>query len=99
MDSCTHHCTSCSSPGEDSWHGDSIRSTGPSRGGLLGAAAAAGLTASDAFERWYLRERQGQVAGVGGAAGIVGGAGGEGGGLLVAQDRQYPCSDCCRCHA
>ena len=111
VDSCTHHCTSCSSPGEDSWHGDTIRSTGATR------STAHGLTASDTFEAWLQRERRIQQ-GQGGAVGAVvpgAAAGGVAGGatpgavsgakwtddeaVFAIQDRLYPCSECCRCHA
>ena len=43
IDACTHHCTSCSAPGEDSWHGKHIKSTQEQ------------ITPAEAFKRWYSR--------------------------------------------
>ena len=45
IESCTHHCTSCSSGGEDSWNGPRIKSTrSPDQVAYTEAAA---------FQRWY----------------------------------------------
>lgn len=45
IESCTHHCTSCSSTGEDSWNGPRIKSTrSPDQ---------AAHTEASAFQRWY----------------------------------------------
>lgn len=41
IDSCTHHCTSCSAAGEDSWHGKNIKSTKE------------GFTEATSFYHWY----------------------------------------------
>lgn len=41
IDSCTHHCTSCSAAGEDSWHGKNIKSTKE------------GFTEATSFFNWY----------------------------------------------
>lgn len=41
VDSCTHHCTSCSAPGEDSWSGINIKSTHQK------------INEATAFSRWY----------------------------------------------
>jgi len=41
IDSCTHHCTSCSAAGEDSWHGLNIKSTKE------------GFTEATSFYHWY----------------------------------------------
>ena len=43
IDGCTHHCTSCSAPGEDSWNGKHIKSTQEQ------------ITPAEAFRRWYSR--------------------------------------------
>ena len=119
VDSCTHHCTSCSSPGEDSWNGESIRSTSP---GVRSSAN--GMTASDLFQKWLARERRlqslglglglgvGLGAGAGAGAGVGPGESSSGlarqskgaaaeaeGGVFAMQDRPYPCSACCLCHA
>ena len=101
VDSCTHHCTSCSSPGEDTWHGDTVRSTGATR------STAHGLTASDTFARWLAREEavhrqaQAQVQGQAPPAGhsAASGASGEEAAVFAMQDHLYPCSECCLCHA
>lgn len=88
IDSCTHHCTSCSSPGEDSWNGDAIRSTGASR------SLKDGWTASDTFDHWLAKERRTQFSSEGSAV-----ADADKGVVFAMQDRQYPCTDCCKCHA
>jgi hypothetical protein len=43
VDACTHHCTSCSASGEDSWNGENVKSTTEK------------LTPSEAFAKWYDR--------------------------------------------
>ena len=50
IDGCTHHCTSCSAPGEDSWNGKHIKSTQEQ------------ITPAEAFRRWY--SRGGGIAGI-----------------------------------
>lgn len=84
LDACTHHCTSCSKAGEDSWNGDNIRST------------EGGDNVATAFNKWYsdsilvntssrsVRATKGK-----GAHRVH----------LYVQDKAYPCNDCCICHA
>jgi len=51
VDGCTHHCTSCSAPGEDSWNGQHVKST------------AEQITPAEAFRRWYGRSLGGSSGG------------------------------------
>mmetsp|Transcript_28054 Transcript_28054/g.39956 ORF Transcript_28054/g.39956 Transcript_28054/m.39956 type:complete len:496 (+) Transcript_28054:21-1508(+) len=46
VDSCGHHCTSCSDKGENVWHGDHIQST-------LDYHQNKKYTAAEAFSSWY----------------------------------------------
>ena len=53
VDACTHHCTSCSVVGEDSWHGKNVKSTGEIQ-----------LTPSEAFTKWYERNKNENILNV-----------------------------------
>jgi hypothetical protein len=61
VDGCTHHCTSCSAPGEDSWNGQHVKSTVEQ------------ISPAEAFRRWYARGGVGATGAV--AAGIGSGTG------------------------
>ena len=55
IESCTHHCTSCSSTGEDSWNGPRIKSTrGPDTVSAIEAGVGSGVfTEANAFSQWF----------------------------------------------
>lgn len=113
IESCTHHCTSCSSSGEDSWNGPRIKSTrSPDQGAYTEAVA---------FQRWYTdlqsdpsfrKYLYGSDSGIGSAQGAsvsltakVQSLNSRGQIDLSSyrhaymQDGKYPCHNCCYCSA
>ena len=118
VDSCTHHCTSCSDATENSWSGNNIRSTIPSSGSGGGKK----YNVAEAFSAWYKRSlassSSGSVSGSKGLRSTASGSSGkktststttkttttntastalQAGVNWFAQERSYPCADCCRC--
>jgi hypothetical protein len=90
VDSCSHHCTSCSDPVENTWSGNAVRSTIGVTSVSQSVVAKADWNEAEAFQVWYensmLPSRAGKAA-----AAIQPGVN------WFFQDRPYPCSDCCKC--
>ena len=53
IDSCTHHCTSCSSIGEDSWNGPRIVADTFSSSSSSSTTTTELMTAARAFQLWH----------------------------------------------
>jgi hypothetical protein len=87
VDSCSHHCTSCSDPSENTWSGSAVRST--INVTPVSASAKADWNEAEAFQVWYanslLPARSGKATSI------------QPGVNWFFQDRPYPCSDCCKC--
>lgn len=82
VDSCTHHCTSCSHAGEDSWNGERIKSTEE-------------VTAATAFAVWY--QKSFPLTVYSGANLTTGLSVSMPKSRMFLQDKPYPCDDCCIC--
>jgi hypothetical protein len=99
VDSCSHHCTSCSTSTENTWSGKNVLSTS-SYSGNSGTS----LTVADAFSRWYnhMLEARPPTAGASPSPPTTPAAAAAQPPVLdkyswFIQDRPYPCSDCCMC--
>jgi hypothetical protein len=83
IDSCTHHCTSCSVTGENSWYGEHIKSQKEKEN----------LTPAQSFQLWY-NEILTKIHSPhdGNLDNVVRNR-------FFIQEGQYPCDDCCTCRA
>ncbi len=82
VESCAHHCTSCSESSEDSWNGRRIVSTDLWVGGGSEQWLRQDMNGATAFAHWF---NQSIVASKTVAP------------LLFFQNRTFPCDDCCLC--
>jgi hypothetical protein len=92
FDACTHHCTSCSNYGEDSWHGSRIRSSYNQSSGMMS------LTPAQAFERWY-QDREIDELALQDDQHVQSSEEVSYRRHFHIQLGSYPCSSCCLCHA
>ena len=57
VDSCSHHCTSCSSKADDVWNGENVRHR-VGDGDRAGDSVGLGITPAVALKRWYTSKPQ-----------------------------------------
>jgi hypothetical protein len=92
LDSCSHHCTSCSDHTENSWSGPRVMAL-VSATQLANATSTAGglvqVGQAEAFHTWYQNSLTGAVATARAAP--------QTGLNWFFQNRTYPCADCCKC--
>ena len=101
LDSCIHHCTSCSVADEDSWNGLTVKSTKYSNKSLINNEkyeSISGLTPAKVFQIWYKDDYSSDNNNYYDSNSKHSLKNNINRHFYI-QDFSYPCYDCCKCRA